>query len=71
MIDNEGTLVKRIFGDRFLFSFEQFAKVGLNFSQVAAAAAAVMKVNPASFRVYYNKFLTMASYETCEVYIII
>jgi len=56
--------LKRLFGDRFSYSFEQLSKVALNFSQVSVVAAAVMNAKPESFRLSYNKFINMATYDT-------
>lgn len=64
-IGNKGpAALKRLFGDRFTYTFEQFSKVPLNFAQTSTVAATIIAQNPAALKISHNKYINMATYDT-------
>jgi F-type H+-transporting ATPase subunit gamma len=56
--------LKRIYGDRFTYTFEECAKVAWTFSAASIIAEKIIAVNPNRLKVSRNKFRTLVSYDT-------
>jgi F-type H+-transporting ATPase subunit gamma len=56
--------LKRLYGDRFGYSFEDIAKAPWNFGAASIIADKVLATNPARLKLIGNKFKSMVAYET-------
>lgn len=57
-------ILKRLYGDRFLYSFEDVAKVNWNFTTASMIAERVIASNPQRLKIISNKFKSLVVYET-------
>lgn len=56
--------LKRLFGDRFTYSFEELSKMPFSFGAASIIAAKLAAGNPTRLKVCSNEFKTMVSYDT-------
>lgn len=62
--------LKRLFGDRFTYSFEELSKLPFSFGAASIIAAKLAAGNPTRLKVCSNEFKTMVSYDTTMASII-
>jgi F-type H+-transporting ATPase subunit gamma len=56
--------LKRLFGDRFTYSFEELAKTPFNYLCASLIAERINASNPARLSIVSNKFQSMVAYDT-------
>merc|ERR1712130_874352 len=56
--------MKRLYGDRFLGSFEEVSKYPFNFGTASIMAERIVKNRPARLKVVSNTFRSMVAYDT-------
>jgi len=56
--------LKRLYGDRFTYTFEECAKLPWSFAAASIVAEQIVATNPNRLKVCYNKFKSLVSYET-------
>jgi len=65
VVGNKGIgALKRLFGDRFTYSFEECSKQPWGFGAASIIAEQVAATNPARLKLCSNKFRSLVSYET-------
>lgn len=56
--------LKRVFGDRFSYSFEELSKVPFTFGAASVIAAKLVATNPVRLKIVSNEFKSMVVYNT-------
>eukprot|EP00933_Yihiella_yeosuensis_P044939 TRINITY_DN40236_c0_g1_i1.p1 TRINITY_DN40236_c0_g1~~TRINITY_DN40236_c0_g1_i1.p1 ORF type:complete len:320 (+),score=81.59 TRINITY_DN40236_c0_g1_i1:87-1046(+) len=57
-------VLKRLYGDRFITSFEEVSKLGISFGAASIMADRLAASNPAKCKIISNTFKSMVAYET-------
>lgn len=56
--------LKRLYGDRFTYSFEEISKLPFSFATASICAERIVKANPERLALVSNEFKSMVSYDT-------
>merc|ERR1719401_150837 len=65
MVGSKGALgLKRFYGDRYVKTFEDVAKVPWTFGLSSVIAESIVASNPQKMKVCFNKYRSMVSYDT-------
>merc|ERR1711920_1087110 len=67
VVGNKGLgALKRVFGDRINYSFEECAKVPWTFTAASIIAEQLLATSPARVKICTNKFKSLVSYDTAS-----
>merc|ERR1712176_1447774 len=59
--------MKRLFADRFTYSFEELGKLPWSDAAASIIAERIIKSNPGRLQIVHNNFRTVVSYDTLTV----